>query len=158
VTNLAPLISSAASMTATTIVDLTTTSGLVGSNTNTAPGTGSATNNLPANVALVISEKIARRYRGGHPRMYLTGQLLINVSVQTNWTPAWVTTASTAAASWRTAINALSLTSMPTIQLVNLSYYTNHLLRPTPTVDVVTAMAVHSRIDTMRRRLGKEIS
>jgi hypothetical protein len=155
---LAPLHSATVSMSGTTVVDLSSNVGLVGTDATLRAGTASTTTNLPANVALVGSFKIARRYRGGHPRMYLTGQLGANTTNTTTWIPAWVTSTSNGFTSWRTAINALTYTSMPTINLVNLSYYSHGALRGTPVWDYVSSIVVHNRVDTMRRRLGKEIS
>ena len=111
---------------------------------------------MPASVALVVSFKIGRRYKGGHPRMYLCGQSTTNLNGQTQWASTWITSVSTAMETWRNALNALTYTSMPTLQLVNLSYYTNKALRPAPTFDAITAVQVHTRVDTVRRRLGKE--
>lgn len=157
-TGIAPIVGSGCQLTNTTVVDLTSNTGLVGASSATATGTNAGTQALPANVALVISFKIARRYRGGHPRMYLTGMYGVNTANNTSWTAAFVTSAGTNAAAWLSACNALTFTSMPTLQVVNLSYYTNNVLRPSPVWDVIGSVQVHSRVDTMRRRLGKEIS
>lgn len=146
------------SLSGTTTTDLTSNTGLVGSDATTHPGTVAATSPLPANVALVGSFKIPRRYRGGHPRMYLCGQSGANTTNANNWTSTWITTSTTAWGNWLADINALTFTSMPGIQLVNLSYYSAKVLRPMPVYDVIGAIVVHNRIDTMRRRLGKEIA
>lgn len=156
--NLKSLVNSNGSLTNTTVVDLSSVNGLVATDATTIAGTGLGTTALPASVALVCSFKIARRYRGGHPRMYLTGQNSDKTSNQTNWLGTWITTATAGFNAWRVAINALTYTSMPTIALVNLSYYSNKVLRPVPFYDPVSNCIVHSRIDTMRRRLGKEIA
>lgn len=157
-TNIKPLVVTTASLSSTTCVDLSSYSGLVSTDATSSSGTASATNQLPASVALVASFKISRRYRGGHPRMYLTGQSAPNTTNATNWGPGWITTTTTAMAAWRTAINALTYTSMGTLALVCLSYYSGGVLRATPFADPVTSVVVHNRIDTMRRRLGKELA
>lgn len=157
-TNLGPLMTGQASLSSTTVTDLSSNLGLVGSNTSSAAGTGSTVAPLPANVALVGSFKIGRRYRGGHPRMYLTGQWQGNTTNANNWTSAWITTAGTDFNAWLAAVNAITTSSMTTIQLVNLSYFTGNALRPTPVFDTIGSVVVHPRIDTMRRRLGKELS
>lgn len=157
-TNLKAIVSGSGTLNTTTCVDLSSSSGLVSTNATASNGTLVNTTNLPASVALVASMKIARRYRGGHPRMYLVGQTGVNTVNATSWTGAWITTTSTAFAAWLTAVNALTFTSMPTITLVCLSYYAGGTLRATPFADPVSSIVVHSRVDTMRRRLGKELS
>lgn len=157
-TSIKPCVSTAASLTQTVVTDLSSDTGLTGVDNTTTAGGNAGSTALPASVALTVSMKIARRYRGGHPRMYLVGQITTNTTNQTNWTPAWITTVGTNMEAWRQAVNALTYPSMTVIQLVNLSYYSNKALRPQPTFDTITGIAVHSRMDTQRRRLGKEIS
>lgn len=157
-TNIAPVVHTSASLTNTSVTDLTSNLGLVGVNSTSAAGTQSSTAPMPANVALVASFKIGRRYRGGHPRMYLVAQTTANTTNSNNWLPAWITSSTTNLTAWMTAVNALTYSSMATIQLVNLSYYIGNALRPTPTFDTISGVQIHSRVDTMRRRLGKEIS
>jgi len=155
-TNIKALCNTTVSMTGTEVVDLSSYSGLTANSAVSQTGTVAATAVLPANVALVVSFKISRRYRGGHPRMYLTGQNGTNTTSATQWTGAWATTATAAFEAWRTAINALTYASLGTIRLVNLSYYSGKVLRASPWPDDVNSCIVHGRVDTMRRRLGKE--
>src|SRR5215467_12594453 len=64
--------SSLCHLTQVVIQDISSETGSAGVNTTSNPGTVAGTP-LPANVAHVVSWKIARRYRGGHPRTYLPG-------------------------------------------------------------------------------------
>jgi hypothetical protein len=41
--------------------------------------------------------------------------------------------------------------------MVMLSYFSGHVLRTHGTPFAITAAAVHSRVDSQRRRLGKEL-
>lgn len=157
-TNIKSVVNTSCTLTQTSLVDLTSNTGLQAVNSTSSTGTRSSGVALPANTALVVSMKIARRYRGGHPRMYITGQSVGDTSGNTNWTGALLTLAATQFEAWRVACNALTFTSMPTLQLVNLSYYSNLVLRPVPAVDVITGVAIHTRVDTQRRRLGKELA
>lgn len=157
-TNIKPLMVAAAQLTQTTCTDLVSNTGLTGVDNTAVVGTNVTTAPMPANVALVVSFKIARRYRGGHPRMYLTGQATGNTASNTNWTGTYAATVATNMEAWRVAVNALTFPSMSVIQLVNLSYYTGHILRPVPTFDTINAVSVHTRVDTQRRRVGKEIA
>lgn len=156
--NIKPIVVSQVVLNSTTCVDLSSYSGLVSTDGTSSTGTVLTASQLPASVALVASFKIARRYRGGHPRMYLTGQTQTNTSNATNWLSGWVTTTTTAMSNWRTAINTLTYASLGNISLVALSYYSGGVLRASPFVDPISNVIVHSRIDTMRRRLGKELS
>jgi hypothetical protein len=139
------------------ITDLTSTSAAQGQSTANAAGSGGLGSGLPANVALVLSWKILRRYRGGHPRTYITAQRSTNTTLNTTWSGGWQTSALAAARAFRTAVNAMTTTSSGTLVMCNLSYYTGRELRPTPVADDITDAAVHTRIDTQRRRLGKEV-
>lgn len=141
-----------------TVVDLTSTSGAQAAVAAAVAGTNGAATPMPANVALVGSMKLNRRYRGGHPRMYLTGQATAATQSNTSWTGTWVTTTTTAFTGWRTDVNALTTASSGSITLICLSYYTGNVLRAIPQQDAITSIVVHSRIDTQRRRLGKEIA
>ncbi len=155
---LAALHTTATSLTNCTVVDLTSSSGAQAAVSAAVAGTFSNTAALPANVALVGSLKISRRYRGGHPRMYLTGQSGTNTSNNINWASTWVTTSGTAFTNWRSDVNALTTASSGAVTLICLSYYSAGVLRAIPQQDAVTSIVVHSRVDTQRRRLGKEIS
>lgn len=155
---LKPIHSTGVFLTNCTVVDLTSTSGAQAALGANVQGTSGAASPMTANVALVGSMKINRRYRGGHPRMYLTGQATANTQTNTSWTSTWVNTTSTAFTNWRSDVNALTTASSGSITLVCLSYYSDKVLRAIPQVDAVTSIVVHSRVDTQRRRLGKEIS
>lgn len=156
-TSLGPLISTSATLQHTTAQDLTSLTGVQSDNATSHAGSAVATQIAPANVALVLSFKIARRYRGGHPRMYLTGQLTTQMQNQNAWLPTYVTTATTNANAWITAVNAITTTSITTLALCNLSYKSGGAVRPVPVVDLISRAVVHGRVDTMRRRLGKEL-
>jgi hypothetical protein len=145
-------------LTGCTVVDLTSTSGQTAAVGAAVSGTVAATNALPANIALCASMKINRRYRGGHPRLYLTGQITSNTSNNTNWAGAWITGAGTAFTNWRSDVNALTTASSGIVTLVCLSYYADKVLRAIPQVDAIQSIVIHSRIDTQRRRLGKELA
>lgn len=157
-TNIKALMGATCILTQTQCIDLSSNTGLQSQDSTSVTGTAVGGTALPANVALVVSLKIARRYRGGHPRMYLTGQGANNTVNAQNWLGAWATSAQAAMEAWRTAVNALTFASMTTIQVVNLSYYTGKVLRVSPTFDTITGVAVHTRVDTQRRRLGKELA
>lgn len=157
-TNLKALLPSNGALTGVSVVDLSSAYGNAGADTTTVAGTKTTAGAMSASIATCVSFKIARRYRGGHPRMYLTGNLTTETNNAITWTNAWITAVSTAMANWRTAINALTLTSTGALYLCSLSYYADSVLRTTPLANDITDIAVHTRIDTQRRRLGREIT
>lgn len=157
-TNLKALLPSNGALTGVSVVDLSSAYGNAGADTTTVAGTKTTAGAMSASIATCVSFKIARRYRGGHPRMYLTGNLTTETNNAITWTNAWITAVSSAMASWRTAINALTLTSTGALYLCALSYYADRALRTTPLSNDITDIAVHTRIDTQRRRLGREIT
>jgi hypothetical protein len=120
------------------------------------PGTVSG-NSLPPNCAVAISWPILARYRGGHPRWYLPGVPESNLA-----TPGGNYITSTAAggyqaeyASFLGAWNQIVVGST-TMQLGTISYYTGHALRDPPLFRAFQDPQVSLRLDSQRRRLGKE--
>lgn len=121
---------------------------------------------LPANVALVIREHIERRYRGGHPRQYLSGMIGALLHDAESWDPTQLPTILTDYTSFRTDCAAgCPAGAQPAVD-VNVSYYqgfTNHTypsgrtrpiptLRSSPVIDVIAAFGVNPRIASQRRR------
>ena len=130
----------------------------------TTPGTagGNAGARAPASAAAVVSWLIARRYRGGHPRTYLGGLIASQIAEPNTLAEPFRTNFQTAA---RNFVNNVALINVPGGQgfnLVNLSYYDKNVtpapphLRPVPFTDQITGANVHSRLDSQRRRLGRE--
>lgn len=167
-TNIAPLCNPLVSLTEARAADLTSRTALTTAITPTAvPGTRTGTP-LPTSAAMVLSWKIARRYRGGHPRVYIPAGNVADVTNGRTWAGAFVTSARAAATAWYTALDGLSI-STNNLDLICLSYYdgshktpTNPhpapVLRPNPVPFHVVSANVRTRVDTQRRRLGKETS
>lgn len=114
-----------------------------------AIGTGMA-----ANTATVISHKIARRYRGGHPRTYLVGMETGNMTNFQQWAGAWLATIETAWNAFVTDCESGVPASLGTITPVSVSYRSGGVARVAPVIDVITASAVQGRVCSQRRRLG----
>lgn len=135
--------------------DLTSPAGAYGSaNTNfagTLVGGG-----LANSAALCISWKVNYRWRGGHPRSYLPPPTSAETSGGNKWSVAFQSTAQTQARLFRTSMNA-SASGGTTFKMVCVKYYEDKQLLVTPKVLLIADALVHDRIDTQRRRLGKEI-
>jgi hypothetical protein len=139
-----------------TAEDLTSNTAPVAQYTGSTAGGGGGTLD-PLNTALVLSWPIARRYRGGHPRTYIVGLESDQRTDARFWSPATITTFAAAGAAFRTAMDAISNGSYSTFTLGVASYRTGNAPRVTP---IFTAFIgdpqVHPRVDSQRRRLGKE--
>lgn len=117
-------------------------------------------------VALVVSQRIQRRYRGGHSRIYLPGM----PASYKGTPPLWAgSNAQDVANSWGTTI-AACISGCPVAaapaQAVNISYYqgfTNHTYpsgrvrpvpnpRATPLVDLILHYVGNPKLASQRRR------
>lgn len=121
--------------------------------------------------AAIIKFKIARRYRGGHPRFYFAGFQASQVVTPPALQSAFTTLL---ASDWGAFINGCIATppaSMGTVAHVNVSYFSgfsNKLfpsgrehpvptLRGTPTVDTVISYSVNPNVGSQRRRNQQSI-
>lgn len=159
-TRFAPLFITNAALTTVELTDLTNRTGVIGTDTTGAAGTD-ATAGAPTSLAACLTLKVAKRYRGGHPRMYLAG---VNASVYTNgrtWSPTRQAAYQAAGRGFLGDINAIIIGSR-TYALCAVSYYqsVNKVVsyKTPPQVYPITDVVMHSRVDSMRRRLGKETS
>lgn len=152
--NLMPLVNNNYAAVGVTCTDLSSDLGVVG----VAPMTGTGTNSgsgTTNGTAVVISWKIARHYRGGHPRTYLPAPASANITNPTSFLGTYVTTVNNAATAFRTAVNALIIASN-TQRLCTVHRISGGAELPVPTVDVIIGNSVDTRIDTQRRRLGRD--
>jgi hypothetical protein len=135
-------------------VDLTDSLGAVGHHSGSYPG-DVAGDSLTASVAVCLSWKISRRYRGGHPRTYLCG---IPDSVTANvqqLSAGAVTNYLSDATGFMNAVNAIVLGGA-TVSLGCVHYIRNGLPLSPGEFDTIQSAAVHPRLDSQRRRTGKE--
>lgn len=139
------------SMTGSIITDWTSSSGLQSNSVGTFVGApGSEGNEVPANVAALISWQIAERYRGGHGRVYLPS-LGVSVIFNDNFLTA-------------SAITALT-TTMGNVTAGLLAYpgpvgpVTINVLRargkPTQNAQVVHSFEANGQLASQRRRLRR---
>ncbi len=154
VTNVLPLQSNQVTLSDVQVIDLTNDVG--GGSVTTGSNTGGrASAAQPANSAVCWSWKIANRYRGGHPRTYIAGLTADQVLNANTVTSAQVTAHAAAAAAIRTAVNAVAANG-GTATLGAVSYYKDKAIRATPAFYSFTGVSVDNRIDSQRRRLGRD--
>jgi hypothetical protein len=121
-TNLAPQISALFVLTGIDVIDIASDTGSSGQASPNDPGTASGTP-LPAQCATNVEFGIARRYRGGKPRIYLpppAGGVTLD---QGHYDPSFIDATNTAVTGFFSTIAALSIGAMGTLAHVNLSYY-----------------------------------
>ena len=135
--------------------DLASRTAATGTFSLTHPGV-QTTIPMALQVALCISWSISDRYRGGHPRTYLPGIDGTFVTGGRLLTTAGHTAYLNAAAGFLTNMNAMTAGGS-SWQMVCVRYFSQHQLLANPLVRTITGQSVHGRIDTQRRRLGKEV-
>lgn len=118
---------------------------------------------LPAQVAACVSWKVNFRWRGGHPRSYLPAGTTASTTNQRQWTTLAVQNFETAVNGFFGAVNAIT-TGAVTGRLCCVRRYSTTAQGQPPTVldpplvlDFVS-FDVDSRIDTQRRRLGRDVA
>ena len=164
-THLASLVSSQWTLTEVDVLDITTETGASGQAEVTDAGSDSGPG-TPAQVSVNIEYDIARRYRGGKPRMFLPGPAADKLQTASQWTTAYQSSVNTGIAAFMTEIEALSIGAMGALAHVNLSYYkgftniTNSsgreravpTYRDTALVDTVNGYATKLLCGSQRRR------
>lgn len=164
-TNLAPNVHQTWGLHQVDVLDIASDLGASGQDSTVYPGTSSGTTPA-AQVAVNVEFKIARRYRGGKPRIYLPPPQWGDIQDPAHWTTGIQGSIQTGIAAFFTAIEALSVGAMGSLAHVNLSYYkgfTNLMNssgreRAVPTyrsaalVDTVTGYVCKQEISSQRRR------
>jgi hypothetical protein len=136
------------------VVDLTNITGVVGVHTGSGTG-GLAGTAMPSNVSLCVSWKEALHYRGGHPRSYLGGVSATFLADVRHVTSSFAGIMTTAALAFRTQVNTLTSTAASAYTLSGVHYRIGGAVHTPPLVVPISAVAVNTRLDSQRRRLGK---
>lgn len=152
------------------VLDLGSTSGASAVFAATAAGTASPPA-PPSSVAVNVEFDIARRYRGGKPRMYFPQSTNANLANNSQWSGSFVTTFNSAVSAFFAQLNALSIGSMGTLQHSNISFFHGvdknqpptgtwrgpphpypPAYRTTPLVDVVENYSTKATVGSQKRR------
>jgi len=164
-TDLAQLVASQWSLAEVDVLDIATNSGSSGIHAASIAGTNSGTA-MPAQTALNVEFQIARRYRGGKPRMFLPPPAIEETVDAGHFSSSFVGTANTQVAAFFTAVEALSVGAVGALQHINLSYYHSFTnianssgreravpkYKDAATLDTVTGYAAKALIGSQRRR------
>jgi hypothetical protein len=122
VTDIAVLIGDTWNLSEVDVLDISSETGLSGQWTGSENGGRSGTP-LPAQCAAGVEYQIPLRYRGGKPRMYLPAGVQTDQLDAGHWNTDFVGGLGSYTGNFFTALEALSVGSMGTLQHVNLSYY-----------------------------------
>lgn len=122
VTHLAPYVNSAWNLEEVDVLDIASLTGSSGQWTGVAAGGDSGTA-VPSNCAVNCEFGIARRYRGGKPRMFLLPGSAGDLADAGHWSVTFSNNVQTAIAAFFTEIEALSVGAVGALAHVNLSYY-----------------------------------
>lgn len=113
------------SLTEIDVLDIASDSGLSGQWTGTETGGRSGTP-LPAQVATNVEFNIARRYRGGKPRMFWPPSVTGDLANPSNYDGTFLAGIGSATSAFFATIAGLSIGAMGTLAHVNLSYYSGY--------------------------------
>jgi hypothetical protein len=121
---------------------------------------------LSANAAAVVQFKVARRYRGGHPRVYIAGLLQADLFDAQRFTTVFLAALQASWVAFRNTIVGNVYGGIGISHQCNVSYFngfTNHTFpsgrirpiptpRPVPLVDPVFLAGVNAKVASQRRR------
>lgn len=120
-------------------------------------------NPLPCNVAACMSWLVNYRWRGGHFRTYVPAGSTTSMQNGNSWTSAALTAFRSEANEFYTSVSGLTIASAA-IDLVGVRRW-NTPVKGQPPVELdpplvlpITGVVVDSRIDSQRRRLGRDVS
>lgn len=163
--NMVSVMNSNISLVETDAEDLSTTSGVLGVDLTAVPGTLSGAAN-PAATSVVISRQIARRFRGGHSRIYFPGATNNELTNPETWTSAYVAGVLADFIAFSTDIDTFTSSSLNAVEPVVVSYFLGHTnvlypsgyyraiptARSSPLVSPVTSYRVNQSVGSQRRR------
>jgi len=120
--DLAPVVNTNDSLNEVDVLDIATDSGLSGQWTGENGGTRSG-GQIPIQVATNVEFGIARRYRGGKPRMFLPPGVEGDVTNGWEWDNTFVTAVNSAVEAFFASCAAISVGEVGTLAHTNLSYF-----------------------------------
>jgi hypothetical protein len=163
--NIISLQPSTATLTSIQLTDLTSATGAQTVKSVSRVGNRAVTA-LPSATSIIIKFKIARRYRGGHPRFYLYGGGAQDTLNPSTWLSAFTGPVATQWAAFIAACELTPPTNLGVLVHVNVSYFSGFTnktfpsgrirpvptVRGTPVVDSVVSYSVNPIIGSQRRR------
>lgn len=149
------------------VLDLGSSSGASGQDTTIHAGASSPPT-VQTQTAMNVEFNIARRYRGGKPRIYIPGLQASDLADDAHWSSATLTAINTNFAAFIAAIEALSIGAMGALQHVNISFFHGKntssppwrgpgykyppAYRATPLVDNISGYSAKAVVGSQKRR------
>lgn len=154
-TNFGPMVNTGVSLTGAIATDLTNALASQGAASASTAGSraGTALSNAQA---AVLTWKINMRYRGGHPRTYLPATVSSDIVGGRLFTDTYVTALTSAAGTFRTALNALT-SGATTYKMVVLRRTIDKVEQNPPLILTINSVIVDHRIDSQRDRMGRDL-
>ena len=144
--------------------DISSDSGAIGTSTSPVSCTGTASSLIPVNSAVVLTYRVQSRWRGGHFRTYMVPRNLSDLTSGRTLTQTAIDAYVNAGTAFRTAFNALTLGGSP-ITLGGVRYFPtgfntdgSPIVKTSGQFFAFPPPAVRNRLDSQRRRLGKELA
>lgn len=133
--------------------------GILSSDRSTTGSGARAAAVLPSNCAICVSWAIPAHYRGGHPRTYLPGPTIDTLATPRTFSPSYPTEIAGKANAFITAVNAIVHGAISDVHLGTVSFVLRKAWRTPPVFRDFTPTGAHcdARVDSMRRRLGRDI-
>jgi len=150
-----PQFNTTTSLNTTTAIDLTSRTSFTSEQGPTHTGTIVPVTPAANSLAICISWGIQDRYRGGHPRMYLPLAAAAEITVGRTLTPTKVSAIEAGADGYLSSIAAMAVAGTNWTPCA-VRYYSQGQLLVAPFIRPISGATVHSRVDSMRRRTGKE--
>lgn len=119
---------------------------------------GSANNTEVDSLSACISWAITQTWRGGKPRTYLPCLPTEAFGDSNTLDGSFITTLAGAALAFRNAVNAAGVGVFSGPEMGCMSFFSGNAPRSTGVFFPYVGQSVHPRIDSMRRRLGREIT
>lgn len=120
-------------------------------------GTRTPSSIMPDQITACLSWLVSTTWRGGKPRTYFPG-IVVSADLQDNahMTSTLITALEGAGTAWMTAVNAYTTSPFLTMQLGTIRFFSAGVPLAPPVFLPYTGNFMHSRISTMRKRLGRE--
>lgn len=162
ITHMAPECVSNVTLTDVNVTDLTSATAGTGSHFGSDAGSR-GDDEIPANVAFLVTYPVQRRYRGGHPRTYLIVGGNADFLDAAHWSAAFTAEVQTHHQAFLAGIIGFGSGGATINNFVNVSYYDKALnpvppyRRTTPLVDDLdpTSAVYNGQIASQRRRVGR---
>lgn len=106
-------------------------------------------------VACCVDFPVARRYRGGHPRMYIPGLGGESWDGEVGWDASFLTNMTNDFLAAVAGVNSYSGGAFDSMEWGSVSYVSGGAPRVTPLFDPAISVEVQTRLCSQRRRLGK---